>query len=497
FLDQMTKLQGFYEWQENFRSGILKPSRLPEEMSQVQLARDLDLGLFFSNIDSSFSVEGERRLDHWLCQDFGDTSLTWRKQSLKEILKHPGLLRKIQIQKKSEKIRLLAINEQISRPFVNKTPVKWLVPFSWFLLLGSLLVLGPHSLTKGLLIVYVGSVLFYIGQTKHVFSQIQDIVTDLSLLNSQLPLLEKLGASLSFTPQLKAKKGSKNLARLNQLISLMSVKANPLLFYLLNMVLPWDFLLSELSERQRRKIQLAFRDFSKECENLEALISLSNLSIYHETCWATFEDHSNLEFQNLSHPLLDQKTIVKNDFSSQSNQVIIITGSNMSGKSTFLRAVGLNLCLANMGAPVFAQSFSFRPLKIMSCIRVSDSLRDGQSYFYAEVLRMKEILIQAKKEPLLFLIDEPLRGTNNQERLVGNRQYLRQILETGASGFLSTHDLELTKLADDKEQIHNFHFSDRWHDQELRFDYKIKEGPSQTTNALKILEREGLYQPMG
>jgi DNA mismatch repair ATPase MutS len=131
-------------------------------------------------------------------------------------------------------------------------------------------------------------------------------------------------------------------------------------------------------------------------------------------------------------------------------------------------------------------------MPLVTCIRVSDSLRDGQSYFFAEVQRMKGILQKARQQNILFLIDEPLRGTNNRERLIGNQKYLQQVLEAQAFGFISTHDLELTALADASPFIANYHFSEQWDQGDLLFDYKIKAGPSKTTNALKILQREGL-----
>ena len=219
----------------------------------------------------------------------------------------------------------------------------------------------------------------------------------------------------------------------------------------------------------------------------------ANLKIYHKTQWAQVGTGETpfVEVEDLCHPLISQDFVVGNSFSPGTKKVILITGSNMSGKSTFLRAMGVNYCLANIGAPVFAKRFHFKPMTIISCIRVSDSLRDGQSYFFAEVQRMKKIINKAGRGPLFFLIDEPLRGTNNRERLMGNQSYINQIIKSRACGFISTHDLELTRLSG--SAIDNYHFSEQWKDNNLYFDYKIKQGASKTTNALKILEREGLY----
>ena len=173
--------------------------------------------------------------------------------------------------------------------------------------------------------------------------------------------------------------------------------------------------------------------------------------------------------------------------------MILMTGSNMSGKSTFLRTIGINQVLANMGAPVFASSFTTFPFRLRSCIRVSDSIEQGFSYFYAEVQRLKSVLSDADREPpVLYLIDEIFRGTNNRERLVGSQSVIKHLIGTPAIGFVTTHDLELTQIADANPQAHNYHFKDEARDNQMFFSYQLQDGPSPTTNALKIMKQAGL-----
>jgi len=332
-----------------------------------------------------------------------------------------------------------------------------------------------------------------LGQTKHLFSRLQDLQKDFEGLAEKIQNMEKIASQLSFAPSLKKKVATQDTRSLSRYISLMSVRTNPILFYILNLILPWDFFLSEICERARVSFAQHFQSWCQEMINIETLSCFANLKLYQETTWPEVSSTTFLEFDEISHPLLDQSQVVKNNFHPQSNKVIIITGSNMSGKSTFLRAIGINLVLANIGAPVFAKRFCFKPTHLVSCIRVSDSLRDGQSYFYAEVRRMRTILEKAQQGPIVFLIDEPLRGTNNKERLIGNTSYLKQILATEGAGFLCTHDLELTKLSEVSPQIANFHFSETMQNNDWIFDYKIKHGPSTSTNALRILANEGLY----
>lgn len=494
FILSLEGLLEFYRRQLRFKTGQIEESTPPEKMDRPDLARDLDLGILFSQFNYCFSVQGENSLNQWLSQSFQTKmSATEVQKKLKEMIPYSGLLRRIQCPVTSIKTDLNAIQQEMDRSFLpTSLHWKWLVPIAWLSIIFSAL-LTTLFFVKLFILIYIASMLAYISQTKFVFSRLQDIAQDLQLLTDKILLLERLGQNLSFTPTINNQSITQDIRRLNRLISLMSIKTNPILFYVLNMLLPWDFLLTELSEKARKNFSQNFRDWSLECSLLDVLGAFANLKIYHDTAWAEEVPSPFIETKQLIHPLLDRKNVIANDFSTDDNKVIVITGSNMSGKSTFLRALGVNFCLANIGSPVFATSFRFRPCQIISCIRVSDSLRDGQSYFYAEVLRMKSILKSAQTEPILFLIDEPLRGTNNKERLLGNQKYLQKILTTPACGFLSTHDLELTQLADSQKQISNYHFSESWENQDLYFDYKIKDGPSKSTNALKILALEGLY----
>jgi DNA mismatch repair ATPase MutS len=198
----------------------------------------------------------------------------------------------------------------------------------------------------------------------------------------------------------------------------------------------------------------------------------------------------------MGHPLLPDSEKVVNEFAVERlGDVTLITGSNMAGKSTFLRTVGVNLILAYAGGPVDAAEMSTVLYRPFTCIRVTDSVTGGFSYFYAEVKRLRALLDALDADdplPLFFLIDEIFRGTNNRERLQGSRAYIRRLAGKHGVGLISTHDLELVKLADDFAQIDNAHFRDDVQDGRMVFDYTLRLGPCPTTNALKIMALEGL-----
>lgn len=203
-----------------------------------------------------------------------------------------------------------------------------------------------------------------------------------------------------------------------------------------------------------------------------------------------------VEARAMGHPLIPAEQKICNDFAiNRRGEVYLITGSNMSGKSTFLKTVGVNLCLAYAGGPVNASYFQTSLFRIFTSIKINDSIVDGFSFFYAEVKRLRTLLdaLQGDQQfPLFFLIDEIFRGTNNRERLIGSRSYIRHLVSQNGLGLIATHDLELTKLADQFSNITNFHFREEVIAGKMVFDFKLHPGPCPTTNALKIMLMEGL-----
>ena len=170
----------------------------------------------------------------------------------------------------------------------------------------------------------------------------------------------------------------------------------------------------------------------------------------------------------------------------------------MSGKSTFLRTLGTNLCLAQAGGPVNADHLQTQLFRLFTCIQVSDSLSNGISYFYAEVRRLRALLDAIREDspyPLFFLIDEIYRGTNNRERQIGSQAFVQTLAQHCGVGLVSTHDLELVRLADQGGNILNYHFREDIRADRMVFDYLLRPGPCPTTNALKIMAIEGL--PVG
>lgn len=300
-----------------------------------------------------------------------------------------------------------------------------------------------------------------------------------------------------------AQRPSAALKRSARIAGAAGVQQSNLLSLLVNTLVPWDLYFVHRLNQYREAIKHDLPVWIDTWYELEALNALAHFGYLHPDfvfpavrLATTPNAPPVLHAQALGHPLLPTEARVCNDFSfTHLSEIALITGSNMSGKSTFLRTLGVNLCLAYAGAPVNATAFQTVLLRLFTCIKVNDSVTDGISYFYAEVRRLKALLralTAAESIPLCFLIDEIFRGTNNRERLIGSRAYIHALTRGHGVGVISTHDLELVTLADIVPSIHNHHFREEVQDGRMVFDYRLRPGPCPTTNALKIMQMEGL-----
>lgn len=359
------------------------------------------------------------------------------------------------------------------------------------------------------------SFILYIGfnfsrlEVRGLFSdalQLQALMRQLSRVFSYIEIYDYREAEhlRTFSQQFQegATRPSYLLKRLNRVLAAAGLQKNPIAWMFVNAILPWDiYWAHQLNQVKDELVEVlpAWLDKWTELEALSALASFADFQPH--TQFPTIQDGAQagqplFTTTALGHPLVRAAQRVHNDFSIQeTGHIAILTGSNMAGKSTFLRAIGLNLALAYAGAPVIAENLSTAPLRLFACIRVTDSVTDGISYFYAEVQRLKALLDEVEAEhdlPLLYLIDEIFRGTNNRERLIGSRAYIHSLIDKAGVGIIATHDLELVQLADEFASIRNYHFRDDVSAGKMNFDYLLREGPCPTTNALKIMALEGL-----
>jgi DNA mismatch repair ATPase MutS len=251
------------------------------------------------------------------------------------------------------------------------------------------------------------------------------------------------------------------------------------------------------AERWREAHGGALRLWVDAIGQMEALLALASYSFEHPA--DPFPEFvagpASFDGEGIGHPLVPAALCVRNDVSIAGEvRVLLVSGSNMSGKSTLLRAVGMNIVLSMAGAPVRARHLRLNPLHVGASIRVNDSLQEGSSRFYAEIKRLRQILDFAVGDPsLLFLLDELLQGTNSKDRRIGAEGIVHALVKRGAIGLVSTHDLALTDIGGAVEgHLRNVHFQDELENGKMTFDYKLREGVVTKSNGLELMRSIGL-----
>lgn len=336
---------------------------------------------------------------------------------------------------------------------------------------------------------------------EHAAKDLRLLVEVLTLLEREpysAPLLRELRASLD-TRHIPA---SRAVARLERIADWLEGRHNLFTRIVFGLAF-YDAQFTLAAERWQRRFGPAIRGWLAAVGNFEALSSLGGYAFEHPADpFPGFADASPcFEARGLAHPLLPAAKAVGNDLSLGSEgrvpQLLIVSGPNMAGKSTFLRALGLNAVLAQAGAPVRAASLRLSPLAVGASICVLDSLQGGVSRFYAEIQRLKLLSDLADGSlPLLFLLDELLSGTNSHDRLEGTRHVVTALVRRGAIGLVTTHDLALTAIPESLPgAAENAHFEDSMEAGRLHFDYRLKPGIVQTSNALKLMQSIGLDIP--
>ena len=508
----------------------LPTARVPSVSSDHPFAADLDLvgeRSLHRLIDTAVSREGSERLRDWLLETAPDAERIRQRQTLVRALASRPLPR--------NRLALTAL-EWAGKGWDGE-PLRQLLAARAAPLQPRVLALAPLVLLLDGLVLWsavgplrgptllVGALVLaggvFVGRARLTGRQFAGAPTTTEALEAPRRVLAYLEtAPYGDDPDLRrlcapltgqtggvgdvetAARPSAVLRRLSLLASLASLRQS-LAWPLINAVLPLDVVVAYGLSRATDAAAAQVPGWLEVWFELEALGALANLAWLHPRyAWPTLHDADAgsiepvFEARALAHPLIADAATVANDFTApRMGEVGLITGSNMSGKSSFLRAVGVNLCLANAGGPVDAAILRTVIWRVHTSIAISDSVTAGYSYFYAEVRRLRallEALDRRDAPPLFFLIDEIFRGTNNRERLRGARAYLRAVTGRRGVGLVSTHDLDLVELAEALPAMNTYHFRDDVVDGRLVFDYLIRPGPSPTTNALTIMRLEGL-----
>ena len=272
-----------------------------------------------------------------------------------------------------------------------------------------------------------------------------------------------------------------------------NIRSNPYFYFILNGLLLWDYECAFMLEAWKAKYAQHCEQWFLAFGELESLLCFATLpKVCNHTCFPQHLKKRGIKAVAIGHPLLSNSSRVTNDLQLD-NSILIISGSNMSGKTTYLRSAGINIVLARAGGPVCASQMKCSDLHIVTSMRIADDLSGGISTFYAELKRIKSILDTAGKDAdTLFLIDEIFRGTNSVDRLCGAQTVITKLSQLNVIGMITTHDLDLCELQNEIIGIQNFSFSEYYKNGEICFDYKMRSGKSQTTNAKYLMELIGI-----
>jgi hypothetical protein len=320
------------------------------------------------------------------------------------------------------------------------------------------------------------------------------IIASLERETFDAPLLEGLRASLAS----EGRRASEEMGRLERIVGFTEARNNEVFRFLIGPLLMWDAHCALALRRWRLRSGPRLRVWLETLAEMEALASLAGFAFENpDYTWPELTREPMLVARSLGHPLIAADRRVANDVALPSaGRALVVTGSNMSGKSTLLRALGTNVVLAAAGAPVCAGSMRVGPLRVATSMRIEDSLEEGVSHFYAELQRLKRVIDLARDvgEPAaLFLLDEILHGTNSRERIIGACAVVRELVTLGALGAASTHDLGITALERQLPgHVENAHFEEQVQGDTMTFDYLLRPGIVQSSNALRLMRAVGI-----
>ncbi len=475
-----------------------------------------DLDIFgndslFQFVNRTTSARAKKELANWFKHPYDITNIKERQESIRELSKKPEWrehFRALGILAQQSKINPAALLEWLNERyfFLGNKPLQILsfimpvVTILTFAFSGNFIPIGVP-----ILCLFINFWIVFLT-TRRVSEIHQKVSRSVELLHAYSKLFDLIENEKFKTELLSGfKKGiicrekhaSKTIRSLSRILGRLDFRLNMVVAIPLNLVLLWDlhhiFILEKWKKKNNREVDNWFNILAL----FDAFSSLANLA-FNKPMWVIPVEKAgdfNITTQNMGHPLIPDKKRIDNSFKMLGpGKIVIVTGSNMSGKTTFLRTIGVNLLLAMTGVPVPASSLEFTRVNLRTSMRIADSLTENTSSFYAELKRLKSILEAVKgKEQCLLLLDEILKGTNSADRHKGSDALIRQLIKHNAVGLLATHDLDLSNLEKEiPDHIENYNFDVQIEGDELYFDYKIHKGVCKSLNASILMKKMGI-----
>lgn len=475
---------------------------------------DLDIfgdSSIFKLVNRTTSRPGKELLAIWLSDKANNETIKARQEAIKE------LGEKVDWRHEFRTAGMLHKNTGLS----HETILEWLEEDNKFVnkkaLVWATTILPIVTVAVGIASIFFISEYFFYGlltlQGGLIWKFKEDIASVYAKTSRQVGLLrsysdligqiekEEFNSALLIQIKEKLKAGERtasgNIDTLVRYLNYLDYKLNILVYIPLALIGMWDFQWLIRLERWKNLHGKKVENWFEALAEFEALSSLANLN-YNYPNWVLpeiSEEELVVEGKALGHPLIPEFQRISNDVNiDKKGKILLVTGSNMAGKSTYLRTVGVNMVLAHAGAPVCAESFTVSQTGIFTSMRISDSLEDNTSSFYAELKRLKAVIeVVESGENIIFLLDEILRGTNSNDRHVGSEALIRQMIKANGAGILATHDLELGRLESEyPDNIENWSFDVQVDGEELYFDYKIHPGICTSLNASILMKKMGI-----
>ena len=474
-------------------------------------AADLDLFgnvSLFQLLSTARTRVGEERLAEWLLSPSNIDEIRKRNAAITELRDEVALREDLAVLGEdarvgvhpAELVKWAESPEKLGRAWM-----RWLAPALAVLAVLGAIVWAVWDNSAIFVAVVVIEAIFTYGLRKAldpVLHGTEHAFRDLDLLAGVLQRVEShkfRGEQLQALQQELVSSGvtaHQAIARLRTLVDLINSR-HDMFVRIIDAPLMYTIQVAYAAERWRQAHGRAVRRWLDIVGDMEALLSFAAYSFEHpeDPFPEIVEGSASFEANGLGHPLLSAAICVRNDISiTEPTRVLLVSGSNMSGKSTLQRAVGVNVILAMAGAPVRASRIRLSTLQIGASIRINDSLQEGSSRFYAEITRLRQIVDCARgNPPLLFLLDELLQGTNSKDRRIGGEGIVRALVSRGAIGIVSTHDLALTDIGGSLDgHLRNVHFQDELTNGRMTFDYTLRDGIVTKSNGLELMRSIGL-----
>lgn len=485
-------------------------SKLPEgrefDIEAHEYSRDIDLfgrKSFFQFLNRTALQEGRNRLARILLANRLDR-IQRKQEAVQELAS-----------KADWRQQYTATASLVKTETQSKTILKWIrnyksfVPkyMKWFPAIFTVLSVGVIFAywlevigAAQVLLWYLAGIMitgFYLKKINQLSSNVSKAQDTFQQYHQLLALIENEDFDSALMKKLKnsieseSKKASLILQQFSKAIDALDQRNNLLFGIIANGFFLWDLRQSYRLENWIAHHHEAVEHWFEAVERTDAYNSLGNFAFNHPDYHfpEILPEGRGMRAKNLGHPLLDRKKRVSNDFVIDSEQFFIITGANMAGKSTFLRTVALQILMSNIGLPVCAESCSYSPIKLITSMRTSDSLGDDESYFFSELKRLKFIVEKIKHENYFIILDEILKGTNSTDKAIGSRKFVQRLVGSRSTGIIATHDLSLCQISEELKQVKNYYFDAEIVNDELHFDYHLKDGICQNMNASFLLRK--------